>query len=332
VPAFHYDPTGKYDAQLPQCADAFHSNAVKWRRGDHVTAGKHSSEVFADAAIRHLNQYDSDDPFLMYVSFMAPHDPRSMPKAFLDMYDPEHIPLPDNFMGGHPFDNGDLKGRDELLAEFPRDPNAIRRHIAEYYAMITHLDAQIGRVLDTLDELGLMDNTIVVFAGDNGLALGQHGLMGKQNLYEHSIRVPLIFCGPGIPAGQRRDAFVYLLDIFPTLCDLIDVPVPESVEGISLCAALQDAQVPVRETVFAAYRQFQRMVKNDRFKLIEYAVNGRRTTQLFDLQNDPMERVNLSGNPHYADQLHALRLRLFDWRDAWDDAQSEWGKVFWEGF
>lgn len=331
VPAFDYDPTGNYDSVLPQCPDAFRSNALKIRKGDHVRAGKHSSELFAEGAIDWLTQCDSDDPFFMYLSFMAPHDPRTMPQAYLDMYDPEDVPLPKNFMGGHPFDNGDLKVRDEVLEEFPRDPDKVRRHIAEYYAMITHLDAQMGRVLDALTVSGKADNTIVVFAGDNGLAVGQHGLLGKQNMYEHSVRVPLIFAGPGVPAGERRSAYVYLLDIFPTLCALIGVDTPSSVEGASLVSAMEDGDVQVRETLFAAYRGFQRMVKDERFKLIEYAVNGRRTTQLFDLETDPLELHNLADDEAHAGKLNALRATLFQWRDDWDDAQSEWGKAFWDG-
>lgn len=331
VPAFDYDPTGNYDSVLPQCPDAFRSNALKIRKGDHVRAGKHSSELFAEGAIDWLAQCDSDDPFFMYLSFMAPHDPRTMPQAYLDMYDPEDVPLPKNFMGGHPFDNGDLKVRDEVLEEFPRDPDKVRRHIAEYYAMITHLDAQMGRVLDALAVSGKADNTIVVFAGDNGLAVGQHGLLGKQNMYEHSVRVPLIFAGPGVPAGERRSAYVYLLDIFPTLCALIGVDTPSSVEGASLVSAMEDGDVQVRETLFAAYRGFQRMVKDERFKLIEYAVNGRRTTQLFDLETDPLELHNLADDEAHAGKLNALRATLFQWRDDWDDAQSEWGQTFWNG-
>lgn len=332
VPAFDYDPTGKYDSVLPQCPDAFKSNALKIRKGDHVTAGKHSSELFADGAIDWLERCDSDDPFFLYLSFMAPHDPRTMPQAYLDGYDPEDIPLPENFMGGHPFDNGDLKVRDEVLEAFPRDPHAVRRHIAEYYAMITHLDAQMGRVLDALTACGKADNTIVVFAGDNGLAVGQHGLLGKQNMYEHSVRVPLIFAGPGVPAGERRSAYVYLLDIFPTLCALIGVDTPDSVEGTSLVPALNDGAERVRETLFSAYRGYQRMVKDERFKLIEYAVNGRRTTQLFDLENDPLELHNLADDEAHAGVVSALRETLFQWRDDWDDAKSEWGRAFWNGF
>ncbi|MDE2800314.1 MAG: sulfatase-like hydrolase/transferase [Gemmatimonadota bacterium] len=332
VPAFNHDPTGKYDSVLLQCPTPNQSNALKIRKGDHVTAGKHSSELFAEGAIDWLEKYDSDNPFFMYISFMAPHDPRTMPQKYLDMYDPEDIPLPENFMGGHPFDNGDLKVRDEVLEDFPRDPYKVRQHIAEYYAMITHLDAQMGRVLDTISACGMADNTIVVFAGDNGLAVGQHGLFGKQNMYEHSVRVPLIFSGPGVPAGQKRSAYVYLHDIFPTLCDLIGTSTPDSVEGTSLISALNNGDEQVRYTLFSAYREWQRMVKDNRFKLIEYAVNGHRTTQLFDLKNDPLELHNLADDKAHASKVADLRETLFQWRDDWDDAKSEWGEKFWEAF
>lgn len=332
VPVFDYDPEGKYEGTLPQCPDAFRSNEVTIRKGDHVHAGRHSSEIFTDCAAEWLKAYDFEDPFFMYVSFMAPHDPRTMPREFLDLYDPEAIPLPRNFMGGHPFDNGDLKVRDEVLETFPRDPARVRRHIAEYYAMISHLDAQMGRVMQALEDRGMADDTIVVFAGDNGLAIGQHGLFGKQNLYEHSVRVPLVFSGPGIPRGVRSSAYAYLLDIFSTLCDLTGLDTPGSVEGVSLASTFEDPGASPRDTLFAAYRQWQRMVKDDRFKLIEYVVDGRRTTQLFDLERDPLECRNLAGEAAHADRLAALRSRLCDWRDEWGDADSEWGRAFWTGY
>ena len=248
VPAFDFDPSGQYDTTLPIIKDPWGSRDVVLRQGTHVTAGKHSSELFCEAAIDFIEGYDADDPFFTYISFMAPHDPRSMPEEFLNMYDPEKIILPENFAGAHPFDNGDLKIRDEVLEDFPRLPEKVRVHIAEYFAMITHLDAQMARVLKALEDSGKADNTIVVFAGDNGLAVGQHGLFGKQNMYEHSVRVPMILCGPGIPENQKRDAYVYVLDLFPTLCDLTDIPVPDSVEGSSFVRAIRSDE-PARESL-----------------------------------------------------------------------------------
>ncbi len=190
-------------------------------------------------------------------------------------------------MPEHPFDNGELKVRDELLEKWPRTEKAIRRHLAEYYAMITHADAQMGRVLDALRESGQAENTIIVFAGDNGLALGQHGLMGKQSLYDHSVRVPLVMMGPGIPVGEQRDVLCYLIDIYPTLCEVTGHTIPKSVEGLSLGPALVDTAVPHRTHLHFAFTDLQRGVTDGRYKLIESITNDCLTTQLFDLKPDP---------------------------------------------
>lgn len=332
VPVYDFDPEGLYGGLLPYCVDAWHSNEVKHKEGNHITAGKHSSELFAEAAIDFLDRRDKSKPFLAYVSFMAPHDPRTMPQEYLDMYDEEAIPLPPNFLGGHPFDNGNIHGRDEELEGWPRTPEAVRRHIREYYAMITHADAQIKRVLDALERAGELENTIIVFAGDNGLAVGQHGLMGKQNVYEHSVRVPLIMCGPGIPKGGRSEAFCYLLDIFPTLCELCGLETPTTVEGRSLVPAMHNPNEQVREFLYLAYKDVQRAVKDKRYKLIEYVVKGRRTTQLFDLAQDPWEMKSLADDPSHKAEVKRLSSELTRLRDELNDSQPGLGEVFWKGF
>jgi arylsulfatase A-like enzyme len=332
VPAHSFDPTGRYALTMPLCIDPWRTKEMRLRPGDHVTAGKHSSELFADAAIEFLENYASDDPFFMYLSFMAPHDPRVMPDEYRELYDPEQIPLPENFSGGHLLDNGALRTRDELLARFPRDPCETKEHIADYYAMITHLDAQIGRVIDALEKNAGVENTIIILAGDNGLALGQHGLMGKQNLYDHSLRVPLVFSGPGVPQDCQSDALVCLFDIFPTVFDLIDVDPPSSVEGLSLLPAMRQPSAQVRDTLYLAYTEYQRGVRDDRYKLIEYHVNGKRTTQLFDLLKDPWEIRNLAAEPSMTHELKTLRSKLYLLRDESGDPNTEWGEVFWAGY
>jgi arylsulfatase A-like enzyme len=330
VPAHHYDPTGKYDGTVPRCVDPFCTNRLRVFNCDHMVPGLHSSEMVCNAAVDFIDNAETDTPFFAYVAFLAPHDPRTMPNEFRDMYDPESITLPPNFMGGHPFDNGALHIRDEELASFPRNPEETRRHIAEYYAMITHLDAQLGRVIDALEEKGVLDDTIIVFAGDNGLAVGQHGLFGKQNCYDHSVRVPLIFAGPGIPEGARTDAYAYLFDIYPTLCELNETPVPDSVEGVSLLPAMQDPEESIRDVLYFAYTDLQRAVKDRQFKLIEYAVPERdRVTQLFNHQTDPWEQVNLASDQQYEGEVARLRTELARLRDEWDDPESEWGERFW---
>ncbi len=310
VPVRDYDPTGKYSK-----GKIYHDE------------GKHSSELFSDAAIRFMRNYKGDSPFFVYIAYTAPHDPRHMPKEYLDMYNPEDIVLPESFLPEHPFDNGDMRTRDEKLAAWPRTPEEIRKHIAAYYAMITHVDAQIGRVLAALKETGQAENTIIVFSCDNGLAVGRHGLLGKQNIYEHSVHVPLAICGPGIPKGQKRDAFCYLLDIFPTLCELIGISIPSSVEGRSLVPIIRSQQRKVRNTLFFAYKDVQRGVRDRCYKLIEYFVNDKRTTQLFDLQSDPWEIYNLADNPNYVQHLQRLRKELLRWKGQLGDRSS-----FWQGY
>ena len=189
--------------------------------------------------------------------------------------------------------------------------------------MISHLDAELGRVIDALRATGELDDTIIVFAGDNGLALGQHGLMGKQSTYDHSVHVPLLMAGPGIPRGVRRATLCYLLDIYPTLCELLDVAVPESVEGRSLRPALKEHGAVVRDHLHFAYQDLQRAVTDGRFKLIEYVVGEERHTQLFDHADDPRELRNLAHETAHGDTLQRLRTRLREWRELWGDTADQ---------
>lgn len=309
VPLFEYDPTGEYP------------------ESEKYIGEKHSSELFADAFIDFLESRSSEKPFLAYVSFMAPHDPRIMPEEYDKMYPPDSIKLPENFLPEHPFDNGELKIRDEMLAPFPRTPEVVKEHIADYYAMITHMDAQIGRMLSGLDEIGEMENTIVVVAGDNGLAVGQHGLLGKQNLYEHSIKVPLIFRGPGIPEDAKRSARVYLNDIYPTLMDLVGLETPSTVEGISLLDVINDDVNQIRDEFGFAYLDIQRAILDDNHKLIEYYVDGERTTQLFNIEEDPLEMNNLVANEDSKGTILELRQKLVNWMEEHSDTAKEFLSV-----
>ena len=329
MPAYHFDPSGKYDAKCPRCPDPMRSKTIEWHpHCDHISGGTHSSELLATATVKFLESYKAEDPFFAYVSFLAPHDPRTMPQRFRDMYWDEDIELPDNFMPQHPFDTGVHQIRDEVLADYPRKPAQVREHIADYYAMITHLDHEIGRVLDALEASGHAENTLVVMAGDNGLAVGRHGLFGKQNLYDHSVRVPLIFAGPGISAGERRDSLCYLLDIYPTLCDLLGIETPVSVEGMSLRPAIETS-APAREELLLAYERLHRGLRTRSHKLIEYNIDGERHTQLFNLQEDPSELQNRADDPAAGETLRHLRHRLAELAREWGDHATEWGEAFW---
>ncbi len=273
-----------------------------------VAPGTHAVQEIADSAIGFLTNRPKDKPFLLYVAMEAPHDPRTAPPEYHQKYRAAPPPLPPDFLPVHPFDNGEMTVRDEKLAPWPRTPDNIRTQLGDYYALITFMDTQIGRILEALEKSGAAGETLVVFSSDQGLALGSHGLMGKQNLYESGMKVPLIFAGPGIPRGERRDALCYLNDLYATLGDLTGVKPPSGAEGLSLAGVLHGKTKSVREYVLTGYRDVQRAVTGARWKLIRYPkVN---VTQLFDLQSDPYEMKDLSGSPEHATKAAELLAEL----------------------
>lgn len=285
------------------------SDIVDGKLTQPAVSRKHACTAFADAAIAFLSQ-SRTEPFLCYVAFDGPHDPHIVPQEFPVQYDPDSIPLPAAFMPQHPWDNGEMNIRDEALLARPRDPNATKRMIADYYRYVSFLDQEIGRILETLAKSEAAANTIVIFASDSGVALGRHGLVGKQNLYEHSLRVPLILSGPGIPKGKRASALVYTYDIYPTLGRLCSVAGPESSLGVDFSPAFDDQQWSAREHMVFAYKNVQRAISDHRWKLIKYLNVDK--TQLFDLKNDPQETQSLSDDPAYADQRTRLTQQLID--------------------
>ena len=255
---------------------------------------KHSAQVWAEGAADYLLKRSGDTaPFFLYVGFNSPHDPRQAPKQFVDLYPPERMLVPPNYLPEHPFDQGDRDVRDETLAPFPRTREAVQLHRSEYYAHITYMDAQIGRILGALEKSGQASNTYVIFTADHGLAVGQHGLMGKQNLYDHSIRMPLVISGPDIPRGRRVRHMVYQHSLYATTCELARVDLPKSVEFPSLVDLLRGAGGPKHDAMFSYYRHFQRAVRTAEHKLIVYPQAG--VTQLFDLTRDPWETNNLAA-------------------------------------
>jgi len=277
------------------------------------TGEKFSSELFADSAIEFLRSHDGKKPFFAYVAFTAPHDPRMPPPSYRKPYYRNLPPLPANFLPQLPFDNGMMQGgRDENLGAWPRTEAMIRDQLAEYYGLITHLDEQIGRILAVLKESGRADNTIIIFSADNGLALGSHGLLGKQSVFEHSMRVPLLIAGPGIPRGKSTTAFTYLLDLFPTLGDVLAIKLPAGLEGESLRPLWEGTKERVRDSVFLPFIRIQRAVREERWKLIAYPKIGH--LQLFDLQTDPHETTNLIDRPEHGPQVARLQQLMEQWQ------------------
>ncbi|MFO0866458.1 MAG: sulfatase-like hydrolase/transferase [Gemmataceae bacterium] len=310
------DPFGAKLVDLPE------KGGPKAKSLTEHTDTKHVTERFADEAIGFLKTATKGTPWALYVPFTAPHDPRKAPKEWHAKFDPAKMPLPPNFLPEHPFDNGEMKIRDEKLEAFPRTKDAVRRHLADYHAMLAHLDAQIGRILAELEARGELDNTIIIFAGDNGLAIGSHGLFGKQNLYDHSVRVPLLVAGPGIPANRRSDAMCYLLDLCPTICEAAGTAPPEKIEGKSLIPVLRDGKTAHRESLFFGYRDLMRAAYDGKLKAIHYPKIDR--WQLFDLQADPHEMRDLAEDPSHAEnraRLRELLVRLQ--RDFGDDGNAK---------
>lgn len=274
------------------------------------------SAEFADAAIE-LIQRKTEQPFFLHVNFTAPHDPLVMPPGYERKYTAAQMPLPGNFLPEHPFDHGNFRGRDEELFPWPRTPADVRDELAYYYAVISHMDSQIGRMLAALEKVGKSENTIVIFTADQGVAIGSHGLRGKQNMYEHTVGVPFIMRGPGIPQGTCRDAQVYLRDMYPTVCELCGISIPKTVEGTSFASVLSGKTRAIYPRVYCYFRNVQRMVRTDRWKLVRYPQIDR--TQLFDLTCDPLELCDLSASPQHANTVRELSHQLSDWQKQIND-------------
>jgi arylsulfatase A-like enzyme len=290
--------------------------------------GTNGSAWHADRVLDYLQQRETaqdNNPFLIYFGFSHPHDPRHAPKELLAHYGAENRnvspvpsanapPLPRNYLPAHPFHHGHPKLRDEVNVQGvkrKRDEATLRNELGRQFACNENIDQQIGRVLARLKKMGELDNTIVIYTSDHGMAIGRHGLQGKQNLYEHTFRVPFVVKGPGIPKGKRVTGNIYLLDLLPTLCDFAGIQPPTTIEGISMRPVLQGKQATVRDVLYGVYaggsKPGIRCVKQGNWKLIQYdTMNGAvRKTQLFDLASNPDELlenhhvdvvVGLTGN------------------------------------
>lgn len=284
--------------------------------------GKHWSEVLKDDALGFIDQTKSSDkPFFMYLAFNAPHDPRQAPQEYLDKYPLKNISLPKSFLPMYPFKDSIGNGpdlRDEALAPFPRTEYAIKKHIQEYYALITHLDHQIGQILDSLQTTGKMDNTYVIFTADHGLAVGRHGLLGKQSQFDHSVRPPFIITGPTIPKGKKIDVDIYLQDAMATSLELAGVQKPEYIYFNSILDIVDESHTGSHyDAIYGGYINFQRMIRKDNFKLIVYPKLNK--VLLFDLKNDPEEMEDLSDVAEYQDKIGVLFKELVQMQEELND-------------
>lgn len=345
---YHTYFTGKWHVRLHQVNNVFHESGTErpgmpkqteagynrpvsskdktWQpwdtnHGGFWEGGTHWSEVLRHEAVDFLQSAKTlDKPFFAYLAFNAPHDPRQAPKSDVDRYPVDSLQLPDNFLPEYPYGEQIASGRkvrDERLAPFPRTPHAVKVNRQEYFALITHMDTQIGHILDALQVSGKADNTYIFFTADHGLAVGQHGLLGKQNMYEHSLKAPLIVAGPGVPKGKRVHDRVYLQDVVPTTLDLAEAPVPDQVAFKSFLPLLQGQAYNGHDAIYGAYRNTQRAVVQGDWKLIYYPAVPKH--RLFNLANDPHEKHDLADDPSHAEQLSLMKQRLEIQMKRYDD-------------
>ena len=245
-----------------------------------------------------------------------------------------------NWLSAKPFPDGHPGLRDEVAVSGVwkrRDERTIRNELGREFACAENIDIQIGRVLDKLEAMGELENTYILYTADHGIAIGRHGFQGKQNLYEHTWRVPFVAKGPGIKPGSRAQGNIYLLDVLATFCDLAGIAAPETNEGISFRPVLEGKQSTVRDVLYGVYaggtKPGMRCVRKGDWKLIQYDVLGgsMRETQLFNLKDNPDEflqehhdskvmaltgvtpephQVNLASDPRYAENLKEMQTLL----------------------
>ena len=243
------------------------------------------------------------------------------PQEYIDMYPLDSISVPKSYMPEYPFrhqiaNSNDL--RDEALAPFPRTKFAIKVHTQEYYASITHVDAQIGVIMDALKKSGKMNNTYIFFTADHGLAMGRHGLLGKQSLFDHSIRPPMIVIGPEIPKNNKVEADVYLQDVMATSIEIAGIEKPEYVEFNSfLDLAKGETEKSHYNAIYGAYLKVNRMIRKDGFKLLVYPTLNK--VLLFDLKKDPEEMNDISEYPTNKEKVKFLFTELLQLQKDMDD-------------
>ncbi len=298
-----------------QCYNGFWRDVVFHDEAEQpVRFEKHRTEATTDLAIERLTRI-ADGPFAMFVSYQNPHYPVQPSDEFAAMYAGKPVTHRPNCREVDPF----------TATQSPRSPRPVEtdpdhrryggdldEYIRLYYAMVTQMDAQIGRLLDTLDELGLADSTAVVFTADHGDMQGSHGEINKCLPWEESAGIPLIVRVPGGAVGQVSDALVSGVDYFPTCLDFAGLPAEPSVDGVSF-APLTRGQSQTLEGPIFSERPNWWMVRQGRHKLVVRA-EGQAPTGLFDLEADPYELANLVDNDAHADIRDRLHETVLNWR------------------
>ncbi len=297
----------------PKDPEDYENGWKPWERkyGGFWEGGTHWSEVVANDSLEFIEKAtEKAEPFFMYLAFSAAHDPRQAPKEYVDRYPLERIELPVNFLPEYPYAQQICgKGlRDERLAPYPRTEYSIKVNRQEYFALITHMDDQIGRILVALEAAGASENTYIVFTADHGLSVGHHGLIGKQNMYDDSVRVPFFIVGPDVEGGRKISTPIYLQDAMATALEVAGVQKPEYVDFKSVLPLARGEVEESYDAIYGSYIDRQRMITKDGFKLVHYPTVP--TYRLFNLVEDPEEMNDLSGNPENAGVLNRMQREL----------------------
>lgn len=288
-----------------------------------VADDAYADGMIATEAIRRLRAAKDrpGEPFFIGVGFIKPHLPFCAPKKYWDLYKASAFPLPSMKTPPRgapefaPTTWGELRSYSDIPPTGALDDAQTRHLIHGYHAAVSYMDAQLGRVLDALDEMGLAKNTIIVLWGDHGWHLGDHGMWCKHTNYEQAARIPIIVAGPGMKAGAKTVALIETVDLYPTLCEIAGLPAPSGLEGKSFAATLKDPTAPTKEAVMHVYPRggglIGRAIRTARHRLVEWKVPGTAADaavfELYDYQADPLETKNLAAEqPAIVAQLRAI--------------------------
>ena len=273
------------------------------------TAGPETQPDYkaATKAIELMETY-KDSPFFIAVGLVRPHVPLVAPKKYFDMYPPESLNVAEvieNDLNDIPKAGQSKTSKGYGIVEKIKQQQVL----SAYYASVTFMDDQVGRMVKALEEKGLRDNTIIVFTSDHGWHLGEHTFWQKMNLHEESAQVPLIISAPG-KKPQVSSSMTELLDLYPTLSNLCNLKTPKHVMGKDLSPVLNSADADVRDAAFCVVRKDSFLLRSKNWAFMQYGKNGEKGFELYNMQKDPKQYVNLAKKPEYKPIIEEFRKRL----------------------
>lgn len=335
----HWDDYSNYlkANDQPSPCKVIGENAMKGERSGYVPfpleEKYHVDNWLGRISCRWLDDYDNDKPFFLHIGFVGPHDPFDPPQRFLDMYENIDVPAPvvsgdefetkpkqyerfmDNLRNRVPdYQKGEIYGANVIpLKEMGiQDYKEMRKH---YYAKVTQIDEQIGKIMDCLEKKGLLDNTIVVFTSDHGENMGDHQLIYKWLMTEQTTRIPMIIRLPGAENGGTIDKKLFTqMDIGPTMLDFAGAKVPSYLDGNSTRKRLMQGEKSEAPDMVFCQDNYLTMVRTEDRRMIHYA--GQHYGEYYDMENDPWEKRNLWDTPEYQEEIKDLKLKYLEWRAA----------------